>query len=421
MAAAAAAAGAAFTPSPPPLCGGGRFVAWRRAAAVRGGAAAAHTRSVAAVTCAAAAPSGAAAPSPAAPAAAGGGAAAPAAAVSRRSVLAAAAGVTAAAAVGLLPAPPPAAATVDVDTDRYGDKEMKVSAINRTKANLRNLLATRPSLLSSAVLVGLHDTLTYDAATGAGGLNGSLRLELGRPQNAGVADAVSAIGALAAAGKDGVSVADFFAFAGAVAVEVAAGPRIVIQLGREDATEPDPPSSSALWADDAPAEELVAALNASGIGGAKELVLWHGAVGVLGDIGASREEANAALAGDAEEEEVDAMTYGGGPTGNEDVGAVGVKKRKGAVLVNSNVSTLTLGGKTKFGNGYLKALLAAEKAGKKGTLSTRDRVVLEDPACRAALEKYAGNNKAFSNDFANAFERMTLLGTRFESVKLLGS
>lgn len=338
----------------------------------------------------------------------------------RRSVLAAAAGVAAAAAVGLVP-PPPAAATVDVDTDRYGDKEMKVSAINRTKANLRNLLATRPSLLGPAVLVGLHDTLTYDTATGTGGLNGSLRLEMDRPQNAAVAEAVAALGQLAAAGKDGVSVADFYAFAGAVAVEVTAGPRIVIQLGREDAKEPDPPASSGLWRDDAPAEALVAALNASGIGGAKELVLWHGAVGVLGDIGASREEANAALAGDAEEEEVDAMTYGGGPTGNDDVGAVGAKKRKSAVLVNSNVSTLTLGGKTKFGNGYLKALLAAEKAGKKGTLSTRDRVVLEDPACRAALEKYASNNKAFANDFANAFERMTLLGTRFESVKLLGS
>lgn len=363
-------------------------------------------------------------PPPAAPFAAvgeDGGVGVPPAALTRRSVLVAAAGVATAAAAGLVSSPLPAIATVDVDTDRYGDKEMKVSAINRTKANLRNLLATRPSLLSAAVLVGLHDTLTYDTSTGSGGLNGSLRLELERPQNAVVAEAASAIEELAAAGKDGVSVADFFAFAGAVAVEVAAGPRIVIQLGREDAKEPDPAASSGLWRDEAPAQDLVAALTASGIGGAKELVLWHGAVGVLGDIGASREEANAALAGSVEEEEVDAMTYGSGPTNNEDVGAVGVKKRKGAVLVNSNVSSLTLGVKTKFGNGYLKALLAAEKAGKKATLSLRDRVVLEDPACRAALEKYAGNNKAFANDFANAFERMSLLGTRFESVKLLSS
>jgi len=296
---------------------------------------------------------------------------------------------------------------------------MKVSAINRTKANLRNLFATRPSLLASAVLIGLHDALTYDKETGTGGLNGSLRLELGRPQNAPVVDGAKAIGRLAAAGKDGVSVADFYAFAGAVAVEVTAGPRIVIQLGREDAKAPDPEAASAKWTDGGSAADLVAAMASASIGGAKEVVLWHGAVGVLGDIGASREEANAAMAGDAEEDEIDAVTYGDSAA-DSDVGAIGVKKRKGAVLVNSNVSTLTLGGKVKFGNEYLKALLAADKAGKKGDLSVRDREVLADPACRAMVEKYAGNNKAFANDFANAFERMSLVGSRYESVKLGG-
>ena len=374
-----------------------------------------------AVTCGAAAPTEGASPNP--PTAA---AASP---VSRRSVLAAAAGVAAAAVAaagttatgGSAPPlrPPPASATVDIDTERYGDKEMKVSAINRTKANLRNLFATRPSLLASAVLIGLHDALTYDKETGTGGLNGSLRLELERPQNAPVVEGAKAIGRLAAAGKDGVSVADFYAFAGAVAVEVTAGPRIVIQLGREDAKVPDPEAASAKWADDGSAADLVASMASSSIGGAKEVVLWHGAVGVLGDIGASREAANAAMAGDAEEEEIDAMTYGDSAA-DSGVGAIGVKKRKGAVLVNSNVSTLTLGGKVKFGNEYLKALLAADKAGKKGDLSVRDREVLADPACRAMVEKYAGNNKAFTNDFANAFERMSLVGSRYESVKLGG-
>ncbi|CAM8961564.1 unnamed protein product [Rhodiola kirilowii] len=66
-----------------------------------------------------------------------------------------------------------------------------------------------------------HDAGTFDVSDNSGGMNGSIILELDRPENT-------------------VSWADMIAIAGAEAVSLCGGPTIPVQLGRLDAMEADP-------------------------------------------------------------------------------------------------------------------------------------------------------------------------------------
>lgn len=205
-----------------------------------------------------------------------------------------------------------------------------------------------------------------------------------------------------------MSYADTCAFAGAVAVEVTGGPRIVIQLGREDAKTADPEWKSGFYKPGASADDMKNAFSAAGLNGPRDVVLFHGAIGVLSDIGQSRaEKAKSVAIVDEEDEDFaeneDDVTYG----------KVQSKKR-GAVLVSSNVSQLTLGGQ-KFNNAYLTALAKAKDA---STLSQRDRAILEDKEMNAELQRYAANNGKFTTDIADLFQRMSLLGSTFESLRI---
>lgn len=262
------------------------------------------------------------------------------------------------------------------------------------------MLTERPELLPSFFLLSIHDALTYDKETNDGGPNGSLRFELGEESNAELQEAFAAIKDIRAIQREDMSFADTFAFAGAVAVEVTGGPRIIVQLGREDATEADPPGKSLLYKPGATAEELMEAFDASGLNPARDVVLLHGAVGSLNDIGQSRASAKADSLVDEDEEEDELGTI-------EDVtyGRVQSKKR-GPVLVSTNVSQLTLGGQ-KFSNAYLAAMV---KAKDKDQLTQRDRVILNNRDMLAEAQRYAANNSKFVNDTANLFQRITLLG-----------
>jgi len=306
-----------------------------------------------------------------------------------------------------------ARAEVFLDTERYGDKEMKVSAINKVKQNLRNLLSERPELLPSVLALGVHDALGFCTSTLTGGPNGSLKYELDRKYNSAVVESASEIDAIRERLSD-VSLADHYAFCGAVAMEVVNGPRIVVQLGREDAMQADPlenPNVMDGLLSSASAEQMKSVFERSGLEGARSAVLYHGAYGVLKSLGDKKAEALAkqrAMEGDDDDLFNDAdVTYGRV-----------ARKKRGAVLVDSNVATLTLAG-TKFDNAYLKELLALEKAGKLDQLSVRDKTILSDPSMRAEVVKYAANSKLFANDFANMYERMTLLGSKYVDTKLL--
>lgn len=278
---------------------------------------------------------------------------------------------------------------------------------SEVKQNVRNVLAEKPELLPYFFELTLHDALTFNPETLEGGPNGSLRLELDRETNKELAEASQAIDSIRALQRQDMSYADTCAFAGAVAVEVTGGPRIVIQLGREDAKTADPEWKSNFYRPGATADELKAAFNAVGLNGPRDVVLFHGAIGYLNDIGQSRAEKLKAIALEADEddeaEDVDDVTYG----------KVQSRKR-GAVLVSSNVSSLTLGGQ-KFGNAYLSALLKSKNPSE---LSQRDRALLGDKEMLAEIQRYAGNNAKFINDIADLFQKISLLGSSFDSLKL---
>lgn len=279
--------------------------------------------------------------------------------------------------------------------------------LTEVKQNVRNVLTEKPELLPYFFELTLHDALTFNPETLDGGPNGSLRLELDREANKELEEANEAIKSIRALQRQDMSYADTCAFAGAVAVEVTGGPRIIVQLGREDAKAADPEWKSGFYKPGASADDMKTAFNAAGLDGPRDVVLFHGAIGILSDIGQSRAAKlkSAAIEEDEDEfaEDLDDVTYG----------RVQSKKR-GPVLVSSNVSQLTLGGQ-KFSNAYLGALLKTKDPSE---LSQRDRVILEDKEMAAQVQRYASNNGKFTNDVADLFQRISLLGSSFESMKL---
>ena len=264
------------------------------------------------------------------------------------------------------------------------------------------MLNYRPELLSSFFLLSLHDALTYNKATNEGGPNGSLRFELDAPWNADLQDAVEAIKQIRTLQREDMSYADTFAFAGAVAFEVTGGPRIIVQIGREDASKADPPGKSGLYKADASAADLMEAFDSAGLQPAKDIVLFHGAVGSLSDIAQGRVERARAMRAEDDDEEDEDLELG---SGDITYGKVSSRKR-GPVLVSSNVALLTLGGQ-KFSNGYLKALLQDKNRDK---LAKRDREILANKEMLAEVQRYAANNTKFVNDTADLFQKVTLLG-----------
>jgi hypothetical protein len=89
--------------------------------------------------------------------------------------------------------PANAPATVFFDTERYGDKELKVALINKVKQQLRALFEKKPELLVPFFRLALTDALSFDKASGVGGLDGSVMKKLELPENADLAEAAKEV------------------------------------------------------------------------------------------------------------------------------------------------------------------------------------------------------------------------------------
>ncbi|KAH6761401.1 ascorbate peroxidase 6 [Perilla frutescens var. hirtella] len=87
-----------------------------------------------------------------------------------------------------------------------------------------------------------HDAGTFDEGDKTGGMNGSIVYELDRPENTGLQKPVKILEKVKGQVDSvrPVSWADLIAVAGAEAVSICGGPKIPVQLGRIDATVPDP-------------------------------------------------------------------------------------------------------------------------------------------------------------------------------------
>ncbi|KAH7289635.1 hypothetical protein KP509_30G012400 [Ceratopteris richardii] len=144
-------------------------------------------------------------------------------------------------------------------TEFSSSNEEKLEAI---RAELRKVLK-RPKAAGLLRLV-FHDAGTYNNMTQTGGMNGSILLELERPENAGLGKSVKILEPVKTsldASMQGlkifldfsyrsdintaclfwlVSWADLIAVAGAEAVSICGGPQIPVRMGRLDALIADP-------------------------------------------------------------------------------------------------------------------------------------------------------------------------------------
>ena len=197
-----------------------------------------------------------------------------------------------------------------------------------------------------------HDAGKYNGRTKTGGADGTLRLpeHLSRYENRGVDVPINLLKPIKERFAD-VSWADLIALAGAVAVQRTGGPEIVIPLGRTDSDQYIPAAVAEL--EEMDAAQLKARFAEMGLN-VQEMVVLSGA-----------------------------HTIG---------------RANGVPFTDDWF---------KFNNSFFKALLAGHS---KHMLKT-DKILLTDDECRGHIERYAQDQDAFFKEFANAYRKMTLLGT----------
>jgi hypothetical protein len=84
-------------------------------------------------------------------------------------------------------------ATTYFDTDVYGDKELKIATVNKTKQKVRNAILANPALASAFLKLAINDGLGYSIEDKDGGLDGSVLYEMDGVQNSGLQNALLAL------------------------------------------------------------------------------------------------------------------------------------------------------------------------------------------------------------------------------------
>ena len=154
----------------------------------------------------------------------------------------------------------------------YGSPEAAEAARAAAVAGVRKTLASvDPSSGGVLVRMAFHDAGTWDGAKRTGGANGSILLELERPENGGLkygaallSLARKAQGETLPKGAKQLSDADFIQVAGAVAVEAAGGPKIAVALGRPDARAKAGDPAGQLPSKDLDAKGLIGLFSSNG-------------------------------------------------------------------------------------------------------------------------------------------------------------
>ena len=331
----------------------------------------------------------------------------------RRAVLQQSGAATLGAALAGLAAPTqPALATVNFDPERYGDKEVRQGTITRVKQNIRNELSADLTLVPAMLQLALTDAFSYNQATAAGGIDGSILLELDRESSAGLKPAAALVTRLAKELKrvTEVSYADLIAFAGAEALECTGGPRSLLQIGRQSSAAPSEEGARAGFSWEAPTLDGVRAVGkASGLS-AREMVALVGAVEALKI--ASRPPPPVAA-----EEDADLLAE---DTTLEEMGLVvsSYAQNKNAAKVTDpnyyaknklavDVRAPKLGA-TPFDNSYFQQV-----AGKKRALTPFESALLADKETKGIVEEYAKSKQAFREDVRGAYAKVTGLGTNY--------
>jgi hypothetical protein len=289
----------------------------------------------------------------------------------------------------LLTTAQPAIGRTFIDIDVYGDKELRIAALNKLKQKVRDEILKDNQLAPQLLQLMIDDALGYTASTKEGGADGSVAYE----EYPGRDNALAAVKRVHQQLQRTVSFsfADVCAVAGAEALETVGCPRIPVQMGRYDAKQANTKTTKVFW--DAPtAPTVFQAFQESGLS-RKDAVLLIGAVCEMQRIVDSQAQAVAGGqegAGSDAEDEFEAQ-----PT----------------VPTSFGARDETFGsriGSGDFGSQYLQALLGGDVA--PGSLG---RCLLSDPAAGLLVAKYAGNPRLFRGDVVEAYLRLTTLGAAY--------
>ena len=118
---------------------------------------------------------------------------------------------------------PNAEAKVFIDTDLYGDKELKIATINKLKQKLRDAIIKDQTIATCMLELAINDALGYDIVTEDGGPDGSIQYELKVSGNEHLEKAVGVVSKIKKELQrtNTVGFADIVAFGGAEALESA--------------------------------------------------------------------------------------------------------------------------------------------------------------------------------------------------------
>jgi len=307
-----------------------------------------------------------------------------------------AAALLGAAAVGF-GSPMAAQAVVQFDRGRYGDKELKIATVNKLKQTVGLAITEKPHLAGQLVRLAISNALSYVAATGEGGLDGSIREEVDQPENADVREAVELLERIRKDIKrtNEVTFADLLSYAGAEAIELVGGPRFSPQLGRGQTMGPSKTSAHFDWGK-IDAAEAVRAFERSGMS-PKEAAVMISTVAWVDRITAKEEAQRAERKSDNDDDDDDDIFQSEIPDTR-----VGMQKYGE-----------TLGGKsTKLTAQYLKNLL---RGGNTTEQASRLELVLLQSPLRDYVEAYAKDNKSFTKDIAEVYQKLSLAGASYSS------
>ncbi|KAI5673402.1 hypothetical protein M9H77_13766 [Catharanthus roseus] len=238
--------------------------------------------------------------------------------------------------------------------------DLGASAISYMKEEIQKALSKGKA--AGVLRLVFHDAGTFDINDKTGGMNGSIVLELGRPENKGLKKSVKILEKAKSLIDiiQPVSWADMIAVAGAEAVSLCGGPKIVVQLGRIDSTVPDPEGKLPEESLDVPA--LKQCFQNKGFS-TQELVALSGA---------------------------------------HTIGSKG------------------FGDPFVFDNSYFKILLEKpwlSSAGMSAMVGLpSDRALVDDDECKRWIVKYADDQNLFFEDFKNAYVKLVNSGARWTNI-----